>query len=456
MPLRSLAALPHLADPLLMDAPPDAAPSFFVHRLRLTPDPLTADLNCYIVGGAVRDALLGLEVHDRDWVVVGATPEQLLARGFRTVGKDFPVFLHPLTQEEYALARTERKVGPGYKGFIPHAHPSVTLEEDLSRRDLTINAIAVARDGTLIDPFGGLLDLRRKRLRHITSAFCEDPLRVLRVARFAARFPDFTLDPTTHHLMQTIARSGELTHLAAERVWQELARGLMEKAPARMIQLLAATDALAVILPEVAALIGVPQPPRHHPEGDVYTHTLHALTLAAERDHPLSVRWAALLHDLGKGTTPAAILPHHYGHEERGARLADLLSRRLKAPADCRELAKLVAREHTLIHQGMRLRPATRLKLLERTDALRRPDRFYQLLDACECDALARPPLRPDYQPIRHRWQQTLAAIRAVPAAPIARALAATPERIPQALRLARLDAIAHLDALSPSSPPPR
>ncbi len=414
-------------------------------------DPTTQGLQVYLVGGAVRDALLGRAVNDRDWVVVGATPEMLAARGFLPVGRDFPVFLHPTTHEEYALARTERKSGRGYKGFRFHATPDVPLEADLARRDLTINAIAVAPDGTLIDPFGGVADLAAKRLRHVSPAFVEDPLRVLRVARFAARFSDFTVAPETLALMRRIAASGELAELTPERVWQELARGLMEAAPERMVALLHECGALAALLPEVAALFGVPQPQRYHPEGDVGTHILHALAAAARRNAPLPVRWAVLLHDLGKGTTPPELWPHHYGHEARGAPLAEAVSRRLRAPNECRELALLTAREHGLIHQGARLRPATRLKVLERCDALRRPERFRQLLVACACDAEGRLPLVVDTTPTVALWEAALAAARAVDAGAIARR-ASDPAAIAAALRTARVAAIAQAQNTTPPS----
>ncbi len=423
---------------------PPAANESASLRARLAldaPDPATEGLQVYVVGGAVRDALLGLNACDRDWVVVGATPQTLTERGFRPVGKDFPVFLHPHTHEEYALARTERKAGVGYKGFVVHASPEVRLEEDLARRDLTINAIAVARDGTLIDPFGGMKDLQAKVLRHVSPAFVEDPLRVLRVARFAARFADFTVADETRALMRTIAASGELAALTAERVWQELARGLMEAAPQRMFAVLQETGALAALLPELACLFGVPQPPQYHPEGDAGTHVLCCLEVAAARAAPLSVRYAVLLHDLGKGTTPRELWPHHYGHEARGATLAEALSERLRAPNDCRALAVLTARWHGLIPQAARLRPGTILTLLERCDALRRPERFALLLEVCVCDALGRPPLAPDPAPMLAFWQEALAAARAVPAAEIARACP-DPKAIPERLRAARLAAL--------------
>ncbi len=419
-------------------------PAWLRAKLGLTqPDPLIAGLTVYVVGGAVRDALLDRPVHDRDWVVVGASPEALIARGFNPVGRDFPVFLHPVTHEEYALARTERKSGRGYHGFTFYTAPDVTLEADLVRRDLTINAMAVALDGTLIDPYGGISDLTNRLLRHISPAFAEDPLRVLRVARFAARLPHFTVATETRTLMAQLAASGELATLTPERVWQELARGLMEPAPQQMVALLYECGALAALIPELDRLFGVPQPPQYHPEGDVGTHLLASLAVAAERNEPLPVRWAVLLHDLGKGTTSTELLPHHYGHEARGARLAEAVSRRLTAPAACRKLAQLTAREHGLIHQGARLRPSTRLALLKRCDALRRPERFAQLLAACACDALGRPPLVVDYQPTIALWQRTLAAAKSIDAGAIARRYTGQPEKIPDAIRAARLLAIA-------------
>lgn len=345
-------------------------------------------MRTYVVGGAVRDALLGLPVKDRDWVVVGATPDEMLARGFRPVGKDFPVFLHPQTQEEHALARTERKTGRGYAGFAFHTAPDVTLEEDLARRDLTINAIARDADGTLIDPYGGVADLHGRVFRHVSPAFAEDPVRILRVARFAARFADFSVAPETLALMRAMVDNGEVDHLVAERVWQEFARGLMEAHPARMIRVLRDCGALARLLPELDRLFGVPQPAQHHPEIDTGEHVLMVVEQAAARAHSLPVRWATLLHDLGKGETPAAILPHHYGHEARSADLARQVSERLKAPVDCRDLAVMVAREHGILAQAAVLRAETMVKVLERCDALRRPERFALMLEAAACDHL--------------------------------------------------------------------
>ena len=344
----------------------------------------------YVVGGAVRDALLGLPAADRDWVAVGATPDELVALGYKPVGKDFPVFIHPQTGEEVALARTERKTGPGYHGFAFHAAPEVTLEDDLARRDLTINAIAQAADGTLIDPHGGQRDLQMRVLRHVSPAFVEDPVRLLRVARLAARFPAFTLAPETLVLLQGMVADGEVDALVPERVWQELSRGLMAPKPSRMFELLRACGALARLLPEVNRLWGVPQPPQHHPEIDTGVHLMLVLDMSGQLDAPLPVRWACLCHDLGKGTTPAEVLPRHIGHEERSARLAHQLGERLRVPTDCRELADVVAREHGHLHASGALGAAALVRLFERCDALRRPERFVQVLQACECDARGR------------------------------------------------------------------
>ena len=343
-------------------------------------------MKTYIVGGAVRDELLGRANADRDHVVVGASPQDLLNQGFRPVGKDFPVFLHPETQEEYALARTERKTGPGYHGFSFHAAPDVTLEEDLARRDLTINAMARAADGTLVDPFHGQRDISAKILRHVGPAFAEDPVRILRLARFAARFADFSVAPETLALMRGMVASGEVDHLVAERVWQELAKGLMEAQPSRMFAVLRECGALASLLPEVDALFGVAQRADYHPEIDTGVHTLMVIDEAARHAFALPVRFAALTHDLGKATTPADILPRHHGHEARSVKLATALCDRLRVPNDCRDLSLLAARYHGDIHRAAELRPATLVTLLERTDALRRPERFSQLLQACQCD----------------------------------------------------------------------
>lgn len=349
-------------------------------------------MQIFLVGGAVRDALLGRPVSERDWVVVGATPEEMLARGFRPVGVEFPVFLHPETGEEYALARTERKKGHGYHGFEMHAAPDVTLEEDLRRRDLTINAMARDEAGNLIDPWGGLDDLRAKRLRHISPAFAEDPLRVLRVARFAARYHPlgFRVAEETRTLMRQLVDEGEVAHLTPERVWKETSRALMEPAPDIFFRELEACGALAVLFPELAALRGVPQPPEHHPEIDTLDHQYLALAQAARLDLPLPARWAVLLHDLGKGLTPREQWPRHIAHEARSARLAAKVSDRLKVPRECRDLALLVAEHHTLCHTATTLRPKTLWKLLHALDVLRRPERLESFIGACEADARGR------------------------------------------------------------------
>jgi tRNA nucleotidyltransferase (CCA-adding enzyme) len=322
-------------------------------------------MQIYLVGGAVRDELLGRPDADHDYVVVGATPEALRAQGFRPVGKDFPVFLHPTTQDEYALARTERKSGHGYHGFTFHAAPDVTLEEDLARRDLTINAMAKATDGTLVDPFHGQRDLAAKILRHVGPAFAEDPVRVLRLARFAARFSDFSVAPETLALMRQMVASGEVDHLVAERVWQELAKGLLEDKPTRMFDVLRECGALVRLLPEVEALFGVPQRPEYHPEIDTGIHTMMVVDQSARHAFPLPVRFAALTHDLGKALTPADILPRHIGHEERSVRLVEKLCQRLRVPNDCRDLALLTARHHGNIHRAGELKAATIVTLFE-------------------------------------------------------------------------------------------
>lgn len=346
----------------------------------------------WLVGGAVRDALLGRPVHERDWVVVGSTPEALLAQGYRPVGKDFPVFLHPETQEEYALARTERKSGRGYHGFEFHAAPDVTLEEDLRRRDFTVNAIAQAQDGQRVDPYGGEADLQARVLRHVSPAFVEDPLRVLRAARFMAELApwDFQVADETLEVMRQLSASGELETLAAERLWQETRRALMSPAPQRYFETLRDCGALAVLFPEVDALFGVPQPPKHHPEIDCGVHLMMVLAQSARLDHPLEVRFAALCHDLGKGITPADVLPSHRGHEAAGVPLTRALCERLKVPNSCRDLAILVTREHLNAHRALELRPETVLRLLERLDAFRRPERVEQFMQACEADARGR------------------------------------------------------------------
>jgi len=349
-------------------------------------------MRVYLVGGAVRDRLLGLAVRERDWVVVGATPEELVRLGYEPVGREFPVFLHPTTREEYALARQERKVGPGYRGFTTQFAPSVTLEEDLRRRDLTINAMAQDESGTLIDPYGGRADLEARRLRHVSEAFIEDPVRILRVARFAARFAPlgFRVADETLALMRRITESGEVRTLVPERVWQETERALGEAHPEVFFEVLRACGALAVIYPEIDALFGVPQPPRWHPEIDTGLHVMLALRYAARRAASSAVRFAVLTHDLGKAQTPRSEWPSHHGHEEFGVPLINELCDRLKVPNGHRELAVLAARHHTLVHRALELRPATLLTLLENCDAFRRPERFGELLLACEADARGR------------------------------------------------------------------
>jgi len=350
-------------------------------------------LQIYQVGGSVRDKFLGLPVADRDWVVVGATPQEMETLGYRLVGKDFPVFLHPQSHEEYALARTERKVGPGYKGFTVHASPDVSLEEDLRRRDLTINAMALAPDGSLIDPFGGAADLQQRRLRHVSQAFSEDPVRILRVARFAARFAPlgFEVAEETLDLMRAMVEAGEVDALVPERVWAEMLRALSETTPSRFFEVLRTCGALRVLLPELEQLFGIPQPPQHHPEIDTGVHVMQVLDRAAQLTTDAAVRFAALLHDLGKGTTPREEWPRHVGHEERGLGLVEDVCRRLRVPKDYRDLAVLTAKYHGLCHRAEELRPATLLDTLQALDAFRRPQRFEQFLLACEADSTGRP-----------------------------------------------------------------
>jgi tRNA nucleotidyltransferase (CCA-adding enzyme) len=392
------------------------------------------------VGGAVRDSLLGREVSDRDWVVVGATAEQLLALGYRQVGADFPVFLHPHSHEEYALARTERKSGQGYKGFVTDATPQVTLEEDLARRDFTINAMAMGDDGVLIDPYGGRRDLEAGILRHVTAAFVEDPLRVLRAARFAARF-GFTIAAETRALMREISLAGELATLAAERVWQELRRALAEPHPELFFEVLRECGALAALLPEVDRLFGVPQPPRYHPEIDTGVHIMLALQQAVRRAADEVVRFAVLTHDLGKGTTPVDILPSHHGHEERGAELVESLCARLRVPREHRELAVLVARLHTRVHRALELKTSTIVKLLAEADALRRPPRFEQLLQACLIDATGRLGLEDQDYPQAVRLRAALQVVAAVSPQPLlARGIKGP--ALAAALEQARMDAL--------------
>ncbi|MCJ0761848.1 multifunctional CCA addition/repair protein [Variovorax terrae] len=434
-------------------------------------------MKIYMVGGAVRDALLGRPVQDRDWVVVGATPEELVAQGYLPVGRDFPVFLHPETREEYALARTERKTARGYHGFAFHAAPDVTLEQDLARRDLTINAIAQDAHGALTDPYHGRQDLQQRVLRHVTGAFREDPVRILRVARFAARFADFSVAPGTLALMREMVDSGEADALVAERVWQELARGLMEARPSRMFEVLRDCGALARLLPEVDRLwgppeggasaratpqagmnplhwpraegprsAGSPQRAEYHPEVDTGVHLMMVLDMSARLAAPLPVRFACLTHDLGKGTTPADVLPRHIGHEERSARLLKGVSERLRVPADCRELADVVAREHGNLHRSGEFGAAALVRLLERCDALRRPQRFEQVLLACECDARGRLGFEERPYAPRERLRAALAAAQSVATHEVALQAQSAGARGPEISRLihqARIAAVA-------------
>lgn len=397
----------------------------------------------YIVGGAVRDALLGLPVKDRDHVVVGATVESMLAQGYKAVGKDFPVFLHPQTHEEYALARTERKSAPGYKGFVVHAAPDVTLEEDLARRDLTINAMAQDASGQIIDPYGGQQDIATRTLRHVGPAFAEDPVRILRLARFAARF-GFEVAEETMQLCRNMVNNGEVDHLVPERVWQELAKGLMEDTPSRMFLVLRACGALAKLMPALDALFGVPQAAKWHPEIDTGEHTLRVVDYAAQQGWPLATRFAALCHDLGKGLTPPEAWPAHHGHEEKGLALLENLCSKLRAPNDARDLALLVCREHGHIHKALTLDDTAVLDLLSRCDALRKPPRFRQMLDACIADARGRLGFEQAEYPQADFLLARLAAVQGVDAGAIALSCQ-EPAQIPEKIRMARLAALARI-----------
>ena len=399
-------------------------------------------MDVYQVGGSVRDELLGLPVVDRDWVVVGATVDDMKAWGYRQVGKDFPVFLHPETHEEYALARTERKTAPGYKGFLVHAASDVTLEEDLRRRDLTINAMARAADASLIDPFGGASDLAAKRLRHVSPAFSEDPVRILRVARFAARFAPlgFEIADETLALMRAMVETGEIDALVPERVWSELARALAEERPAYFFEVLRACGALRRLFPEIDQLFGVPQPRQHHPEIDTGIHVMQVLNRAAALSGDACVRFAALLHDLGKGTTPAEEWPRHIAHEARGLSLIDALCSRLRVPNEHRELALLVAKYHGICHRAAELRSTTVLDTLQALDAFRRPERFELFLLACEADATGRPGRENQGYPQAALLRRLLHAARQVDAATLAASLQG--DALIQALRRQRINAI--------------
>lgn len=405
-------------------------------------------MQIYLVGGAVRDQLLGLPVRERDWVVVGATPQELEALGYRRVGRDFPVYLHPETREEYALARTERKTGPGYRGFEVQADPSVTLAEDLTRRDLTINAIAQAANGEVLDPVGGQAHLQARLLHHVSDAFREDPVRVLRVARFAARFHSlgFRVAPATLDLMRTMVDAGEVAALVPERVWQETASALAEPRPDIFFQVLRDCGALRVVFPEVDALFGVPQPPQWHPEIDTGVHVLLCLQEAGRLSFSTEVRFAVLVHDLGKGTTPAAELPRHKGHELRGVDLVLALCQRLAVPNRCRDLAVAVTRNHGLCHRALELRPLTILGLLENLDAFRRGERVTEFLDACEADARGRTGFEdrpyPQRDLILAAWQATLAVDTRAVAGPGGAGEGRTGEALGEAIRQARLAAV--------------
>ncbi len=396
-------------------------------------------MKIYAVGGSVRDALLGLPVKDRDYVVVGATPQQLLDAGYRSVGADFPVFLHPETHEEYALARTERKTAPGYAGFQFHTATNVTLEQDLRRRDLTINAMAEDSHGHLIDPYGGQADINHRQLRHVSEAFAEDPVRVLRVARFAARFAslDFRVAAETIELMHAMVVNGEVDHLVPERVWQELARGLMETRPSAMFKVLRECGALARIAPEVDRLYGVPQSATSHPEIDTGVHVMMVVDVAAKENFSLPIRFAALTHDLGKGTTASQYLPRHPGHEVKSVALVKSMCERLKVPADCRDLAIATAGWHGEVHRALELDAENLLKLFEGTDAMRRPDRFRDLLDACACDHHGR--LGFADVPYRARPYLLAALTHLAALDQGAIAAAAAPSQIAEAIRAAKL-----------------
>jgi tRNA nucleotidyltransferase (CCA-adding enzyme) len=380
-------------------------------------------MKIYSVGGAVRDELLGLPVVDRDYVVIGATPEQMIALGYRPVGKDFPVFLHPQSHEEYALARTERKTARGYHGFAFHAAPDVTLEQDLARRDLTINAIAKDEQGKLVDPHNGAADIKARVLRHVSPAFAEDPVRILRLARFAARFVrlGFSIADETLELMRHMVSNGEVDALIAERVWQELSRGLMETKPSRMFEVLRECGALARVLPELDALYGVPQTAAHHPEVDTGVHVMMVVDYAAAKNYALDVRFAALTHDLGKGTTRREEWPRHIAHEERSVGLVAALCERLRVPAECRDLALVMAKQHGNIHRAAELRPETIVRILQSVDAFRKPERFARLLQACESDARGRLGLNDRPYPQAQRMAAAFKAASAVDAGALAK-----------------------------------
>ena len=402
---------------------------------------LVDKMQVFCVGGAVRDELLGLVVKDRDFVVVGSTPAEMESFGYKAVGKDFPVFLHPQTHEEYALARTERKTAKGYKGFQVHAAPDVTLEQDLARRDLTINAIAKDDTGQLIDPYHGLDDLKNKMLRHDSPAFSEDPVRILRAARFAARFTDFSVAPETLALMRDMVENGEVDALVPERVWQELAKGLMEAQPSRMFGMLRACGALQKVMPELDNLWGVPQPEMYHPEIDTGVHIMMVIDYAAKCGYSLPIRFAALTHDLGKGTTPKEMWPRHTGHEVRSVSLLQDVSKRLRVPNECKELAQIVAKFHGKVHQVSQMRADTALQFLIDADAIRQPQRFKDFLLACECDSRGRTGFETAECPEAKELIRLLDAVLAVDVGAVAK-LHTAPETIKQAVFEARLAAV--------------
>jgi len=409
-------------------------------------------MQVYLVGGAVRDRLLGREIRERDWVVVGASPGELERAGYLPVGRDFPVFLHPKTREEHALARTERKTGPGYRGFVTEFSPEVTLEDDLRRRDLTINAMAEDGDGRVIDPYGGRRDLESKLLRHVSEAFVEDPVRILRVARFAARYAPlgFRVADETLALMRRMVADGEANALVAERVWAETEKALGEDRPDVFIQVLHDCGALAVVYPEIEALFGVPQPEKWHPEVDTGVHQLLSLREAVKLGGGIAVRFAVLMHDLGKALTPADVLPSHHGHEAAGVEPVEQLCERLRVPTHLRELAVITARHHTHVHRAFELRADTVLKTLESCDALRRPERFADFLLACEADARGRTGFESRAYPQRHYLARARDAAAAVQMTAEERA-GLTGEKIGQELRRRRVAAIERVkDETSP------
>jgi tRNA nucleotidyltransferase (CCA-adding enzyme) len=411
-------------------------------------------MKIYLVGGAVRDKLLGLPVQDRDHVVVGGTPDEMVVQGFKPVGADFPVFLHPVTKEEYALARTERKSGHGYKGFKVYAAPDVTLEDDLKRRDLTINAMAEDEQGKLVDPFGGAEDLRNGVLRHVSPAFAEDPVRILRVARFAARYAKwgFHVAHGTNQLMRRMVESGEVDHLVAERVWTELERALGEDKPSRFFEVLRGCGALARLFPEINALFGVPQPEKHHPEVDTGVHIMLVLDAAAKLSPDTRVRFAALMHDLGKGNTPKEEWPQHIGHEERGVKLVKNFCQRFRVPNEHRDLALIAARFHARCHKIAELRPATVVDTLEAMDAFRRPERVDLFVTACEADFRGRHGSEDKSYPQAGLFRNVFAAARAVDTAAIAAGGGQGPD-IGARIREARIAAVRQVLSLDSSRP---